>query len=291
MPTQEQINAANLELQIASDNYNRAQNKIDQYDRIFNSYMNMSDEKKRDPRIVSAMQNAIADYNNLKLERTTNMERMNNAQVALNEYNAQAVAQQQAATQRWWERRRVINPNPNPNPNNWFDTTWWINDYWTMVSPDWVTRIYPNWWVGFSEPRLYSELPYTPYTPANNSQNTTNFWPNFWPSFNNQPWSNVTYSGNVSTPSTASNKSTVVRDMKAGMSTVNWPHAGYITDINQQWPWTGWVAPVETQTVHAAKNGAYLRWMKDLEKMWYKVFTQKAYKDWKVYDLRSWKNI
>jgi predicted Zn-dependent protease len=97
MPTQEQINAANLELQIASDNYNRAQNKIDQYDRLFNSYMNMSDEKKKDPRMVSAMKDAIADYNNLKLQRTTNAERMNNAQVTLNEYSAQAAAQQQAA--------------------------------------------------------------------------------------------------------------------------------------------------------------------------------------------------
>lgn len=105
MPTQEQINAATVELQIASDNYNRAQSKIDQYDRLFNSYMNMSDEKKRDPRMVSAMKDAIADYNNLKLQRTTNMERMNNAQVALNEYNTQAAVQQTA--NRWGTRRRT----------------------------------------------------------------------------------------------------------------------------------------------------------------------------------------
>ena len=127
MATQEQINAANLELQIASDNYNRAQNKIDQYDRIFNSYMNMSDEKKRDPRIVSAMQNAIADYNNLKLERTTNMERMNNAQVALNEYNTQAA--QQPRVQRWGQRRikapeETIVPEQVINVDNaWWTTT------------------------------------------------------------------------------------------------------------------------------------------------------------------------
>lgn len=126
MPTQEQINAANLELQIASDNYNRAQNRIDQYDRIFNSYMNMSDEKKRDPRIVSAMKDAIADYNNLKLERTTNMERMNNAQVALNEYNTQAAAPQ--VVNRWGTRGRATASKETATPEQVFsiDNTWWI---------------------------------------------------------------------------------------------------------------------------------------------------------------------
>lgn len=137
MPTQEQINAANLELQIASDNYNRAQNRIDQYDRIFNSYMNMSDEKKRDPRIVSAMKDAIADYNNLKLERTTNMERMNNAQVALNEYNTQAAAQQ-PRVQQWRAGRKTTAPKETVVPEQVFsiDNTWWvtINPYLGLYS-------------------------------------------------------------------------------------------------------------------------------------------------------------
>lgn len=136
MPTQEQINAANLELQIASDNYNRAQSRIDQYDRIFNSYMNMSDEKKRDPRIVSAMKDAIADYNNLKLERTTNMERMNNAQVALNEYNAQAAAPQ--VVNRWGTRGRATASKETATPEQVFsiDNTWWvtINPYLGLYS-------------------------------------------------------------------------------------------------------------------------------------------------------------
>ena len=286
MPTQEQINAANLELQIASDNYNRAQNKIDQYDRIFNSYMNMSDEKKRDPRIVSAMQNAIADYNNLKLERTTNIERMNNAQVALNEYNAQAAAQQQAATQRWWERRRVI----NPNPNNWFNTTWWINDYWTMVSPDWVTRIYPNWWVGFSEPRLYSELPYTPANQTN--QNNMNFGPQFWTGFNNQPRSNNNR-GNNNTNMTTKNQITYTPT-----NNQNLVWAGNVAQFNpNQYNLTGGYVnttkqiPAEIQAVHNSKWNDYLKWMRNLEKMWYKVFNQKATKDGVTYDLRSWKNV
>ncbi|MBO7691409.1 MAG: hypothetical protein J6T10_02090 [Methanobrevibacter sp.] len=94
MPTQEQINAANLELQIASDNYNRAQARIDQYNKLFNMYMNMSDEQKRNPKLASAMKNAIDDYNATKASLSANADRMNTAQASINEYNAQAAVQQ-----------------------------------------------------------------------------------------------------------------------------------------------------------------------------------------------------
>lgn len=105
MPTQEQINAANLELQIASDNYNRAQARIDQYNKLFNMYMNMSDEQKRNPKLASAMKNAIDDYNATKASLSANADRMNTAQASINEYNAQAAVQQ--ASNRWGTRGRA----------------------------------------------------------------------------------------------------------------------------------------------------------------------------------------
>ena len=44
MPTQEQINEANVELQIANDNYAALANRYNQYKNVFQSYANASPE-------------------------------------------------------------------------------------------------------------------------------------------------------------------------------------------------------------------------------------------------------
>ena len=85
-------------------------------------------------------------------------------------------------------------------------------------------------------------------------------------------------------------KPQLVRDILSWMSTVNWPRRGYVRGMNVTGP-DYKVAPVEIQTVHAAKGRDYLKWIRDLERQWYTVFNQKAYKDWKSYDLRSRKDI
>lgn len=46
MPTEEQLNAAQVELDIANDNYARLADKYNKYNAIFEAYKNSSPEKQ-----------------------------------------------------------------------------------------------------------------------------------------------------------------------------------------------------------------------------------------------------
>lgn len=109
MPTQEQINAANVELQIANDNYAQLQNKIDRYNQIFEQYMNASPEVQK--KAANAMQIAIDDYNNLRLQQYANEDRIAVAQNAVNSINEQLVATPSTANY-WGQRRRTTTAQP-----------------------------------------------------------------------------------------------------------------------------------------------------------------------------------
>lgn len=109
MPTQEQINAANVELQIANDNYAQLQNKIDRYNQIFEQYMNASPEVQK--KAANAMQIAIDDYNNLRLQQYANEDRIAVAQNAVNSINEQLVATP-STTNYWGQRRRTTTAQP-----------------------------------------------------------------------------------------------------------------------------------------------------------------------------------
>lgn len=109
MPTQEQINAANVELQIANDNYAQLQNKIDRYNQIFEQYMNASPEVQK--KAANAMQIAIDDYNNLRLQQYANEDRIAVAQNAVNSINEQLVATPSTANY-WGQRRRATTAQP-----------------------------------------------------------------------------------------------------------------------------------------------------------------------------------
>lgn len=109
MPTQEQINAANVELQIANDNYAQLQNKIDRYNQIFEQYINASPEVQK--KAANAMQIAIDDYNNLRLQQYANEDRIAVAQNAVNSINEQLVATP-STTNYWGQRRRTTTAQP-----------------------------------------------------------------------------------------------------------------------------------------------------------------------------------
>lgn len=119
MPTQEQINAANVELQIANDNYAALADRYNRYNKIFESYANATPEAQE--RARGLMQSAMEDYNQLRQNMYAAEDRIHVAQNAVNNLNnqvatAQAAAQQQAAIYRQWGQRRREIPTTAEQP-------------------------------------------------------------------------------------------------------------------------------------------------------------------------------
>lgn len=163
MPTQEEINAANVELQIANDNYAALANRYNNYMSAFQSYANASPEVKQ--KLEGTMQKALSDFENLKLNMYAAEDRIAQAQNRVN--NLATV--QPVVTPAWWTRRRVVNPQPVveqvveevvATPTNSFWWAGWSNNDWTLISPDWATKVYPNGsiefnWVAETVPQDY----------------------------------------------------------------------------------------------------------------------------------------
>lgn len=91
MPTQEQINAAQMELDIANDNYAKLADKYNRYQRIFQSYANATPEQQE--RAKTAMQAALKDYQQLRLDMYATEDRIAQAQNVMNNINAQLLQQ------------------------------------------------------------------------------------------------------------------------------------------------------------------------------------------------------
>lgn len=108
MPTQEEINAANVELQVANDNYAALQSRLDKYNQAFKTYANLSPEQQQNPRLREAMTAALNDYNNLKVQQLANEDRIAAAQNTVNNYNAALTTQPQTVS--WHQRRRTVAP-------------------------------------------------------------------------------------------------------------------------------------------------------------------------------------
>lgn len=149
MPTQEELNAANVELNIANDNYAQLVNKYNQYQNVFNAYVNATPEQQA--KAKWAMQEALNAFQNLKLDMYTAENRIQQAQNRVNSYN-ETIANQ-SAPQPVVKRRTVTPPNPEQttfvNPNHYFGWEWWTNNNWTLVSPEGWTIIYPDWSIQF----------------------------------------------------------------------------------------------------------------------------------------------
>ncbi len=106
MPTQEELNAAQVELDIANDNYAATQNRLNKYQNVFEAYRNASPETQA--KVSSLMQAALDDYNNLRMQQYANEDRIAVAQNAFNTINAQRAQQPTATATTWGQRRRTV---------------------------------------------------------------------------------------------------------------------------------------------------------------------------------------
>ena len=107
MPTQEQINAANVELQIANDNYTSLANQYNTYRNVLQAYANASPEKQA--AASGYMRDVMDNFQAIKLAMYWAEDRVQQAQNAVNSLNEVTVAQ---PTQTSTVRRRQY-------PNNY----------------------------------------------------------------------------------------------------------------------------------------------------------------------------
>lgn len=190
MPTQEDINAANLELQMANDNYATLANRYNQFQNVFTAYKNATPEKQA--LAATALDNALKAFEELKLNMYAAEDRIQQAQNRVNDYN-EIIANQ--AVQQTTQSRPIVK---RQYPNNYFWWEWWKNESWTLISPDGVTKVYPDWSISFWEPE-----PVTQGEPVV----TENVWPQWtqtllipgqwivtmqdWNVINTQTWGNL----------------------------------------------------------------------------------------------------
>ena len=104
MPTQEELNAAQVELDIANDNYAKMADRYNKYQKVFQSYANASPEVQA--RAKWAMQEALADFEQLKLNMYAAEDRIQQAQNTVNNYN-EIIANQPVQTTAPWGRRQI----------------------------------------------------------------------------------------------------------------------------------------------------------------------------------------
>lgn len=252
MPTQEEINAARVELDIANDNYAATQARLDRYQRIFESYANASPETQA--RAASLMRTALDDYNNLRAQQYANEDRIAVAQNAFNAINAQIAQQPAAIATTWGQRRRTTVQRQTPQAS--FNNTPNQNITRTLI-PEQVQQMSRN--LNYNNPQRVNASTYMS-------------------SWINQPTNN-TNNYNIPTNSQTS----------AWVWNVAWLNP--IQPIQTVQPTyttisaSNLATPPEVQAVQRARWNNYLRWMRELENMWYTVFNQKAYKDGMSWDL------
>ena len=99
MPTQEELNALQVELDIAADNEIRARDRMEQYEKVFTAITEMPAEerKKLDTTVI---QNAIDDYKATKQALDDSILREATAELTLRQYQNAMAQQQQGATYR-----------------------------------------------------------------------------------------------------------------------------------------------------------------------------------------------
>ncbi len=110
MPTQEELNAAQVELDIANDNYAQLANRYNQYQKLFQEYAKSSPEVQN--RAANAMWRALEDFYQIQEKMRTAEDRVAVAQNAVNNYNSVIANQpQQTIPSQPIVRRRVATPN------------------------------------------------------------------------------------------------------------------------------------------------------------------------------------
>lgn len=150
MPTQEELNAAQVELDIANDNYAALADRYNKYQKLFQEYANASPEIQE--RAKEAMGYALEDFYQTQEKMRTAEDRIAVAQNALNNYNSIIASQpvQQTVTSQPTARRRIINPTPTPiieepiieQPVNQYQVTPYINNPVNLNLRKWTAPVY-----------------------------------------------------------------------------------------------------------------------------------------------------
>ena len=122
MPTQEEINAAQMELDIANDNYAQLADRYNKYKRLFETYANATPEQQA--RAAGVMRQAIDEYNQIRLNMYTAEDRIAQAQNRVNNYNSIINQPVQPQVQR--VQRRPVTPTQTVTPTTTQNNTTYI---------------------------------------------------------------------------------------------------------------------------------------------------------------------
>ena len=122
MPTQEELNAAQVELDIANDNYAALADRYNRYQKLFQEYANASPEIKQ--RATVAMWRALEDYYQLQDKMRAAEDRIAVAQNTVNNYNS--IINQPAQPQVQRVQRRPITPTQTVVPTTPQNNTTYI---------------------------------------------------------------------------------------------------------------------------------------------------------------------
>ena len=122
MPTQEELNAAQVELDIANDNYAQLADRYNKYKRLFETYANATPEQQA--RAAGVMRQAIDEYNQIRLNMYTAEDRIAQAQNRVNNYNSIINQPVQPQVQR--VQRRAITPTQTVTPTTTQNNTTYI---------------------------------------------------------------------------------------------------------------------------------------------------------------------
>lgn len=122
MPTQEELNAAQMELDIANDNYAAMANRYNKFQDLFKAYAKASPEMQ--DKAAESIWYALEEFYKLQQDMYAAEDRIQQAQNKWNNYNEIMANQpQQTTPSQPTTRRRVITPNeiivqPEPKPLN-----------------------------------------------------------------------------------------------------------------------------------------------------------------------------
>lgn len=137
MPTQEEINAARVELDIANDNYTALADRYNKYQAIFQTYANSTPEMQE--KANSIMWRALEDYHKTQEQMRAAENRIQQAQNKVNDLNNAVAAQANLqSTQRWGQRRRQIPlTNDQLRLNEYLNAWYSVWNDGLIYSPSW----------------------------------------------------------------------------------------------------------------------------------------------------------
>ena len=189
MPTQEELNAAQVELDIANDNYAQLANRYNQYQKLFQEYAKSSPEIQN--RAANVMWRALEDFYQIQEKMRTAEDRIAVAQNAVNNYNSIIANQpvQSAPVREPIARRRAVAPTqiiPNSAPDNTLQPLWnWPGNNYVpnqnMLRMNWVNV----------QPATISPAPAVPYEIQNVRNLRWNDYLQWLKDLENNYWYNV----------------------------------------------------------------------------------------------------